>query len=335
MQVLWAGLTAATVALLVSLATPLFITPWLKRRGVVDLPNQRSSHTVVAVRGVGIAPAAAMVIGVAIAIAAAPEHRPTLVVVAVAALIFAMLGAAEDFVGLSVRTRAALQVLLGLATSAILAAQSGMNWYVALPLGIAIAVYVNVANFMDGIDGVSGFHGLVAGATFTVVGVLSSQAWLASAGLVIAAAFAGFLPWNLRRRVFLGDVGSYLLGGAVAVVIVAGVMGGIPAIALGGVAAVYLVDVGTTLLRRLYRRERWYEAHRTHIYQRLTDTGLTHLHVALIVTGLSGLCSAAGVVMAFGPPIAAAAAGLAIVGVLVAYGFSPRIVRRLQKSNDA
>src|SRR5690606_29011020 len=78
-----------------------------------------------------------------------------------------------------------------------------------------ISSYINVANFMDGLNGISGFHGVIAGAAFGVVGWLTATPWLLIIGVVLAAGYLGFLPWNLTKPgAFLGDVGSYLLGGA-------------------------------------------------------------------------------------------------------------------------
>ncbi|MDD0858713.1 hypothetical protein NHF46_15135 [Arthrobacter alpinus] len=74
-----------------------------------------------------------------------------------------------------------------------------------IPIGaIAVAAYVNVANFMDGINGISGTHGLLVGGFYAYAGYAAGHGWMVYVGIAIALAFAGFLPWNLsRNKVFL------------------------------------------------------------------------------------------------------------------------------------
>ena len=152
---------------------------------------------------------------------------------------------------------------------------------------MAIAAYINIANFMDGINGISSFHGILAGAAYAVAGVLAGQPWLTAGGAVLAMAFLGFLPWNLSRgSVFLGDVGSYLLGASVAALAVAGFLSGVYVEYVLSPILVYLADTGYTLLRRIKAGERWYASHREHVYQRLTDVGFSHLQSAAHRLGL-------------------------------------------------
>ena len=163
--------------------------------------------------------------------------RYPLVVLAVTGL-FAALGWAEDYRGVSVRARLAAQLGIGLAATAVLVAVLGTSaWW--LPVGtLAIAAYVNMANFMDGINGISGLHGLAAGLLYAWAGASNDLPWMIAAGLAVAGGFAGFLPWNLGRgTVFLGDVGSYLLGGSLAGIAVAAVLSGVYVFRRGGSTA--------------------------------------------------------------------------------------------------
>lgn len=161
-----------------------------------------------------------------------------------------------------------------------------------------ISSYINVANFMDGLNGISGFHGVIAGLTFATSGLLLNMPWLVAAGLVLAAGFGGFLPWNLTKPgAFLGDVGSYLLGGATALTSFAALVAGAPILATIGPMVIYFGDVGVTLAKRVRAGKRWDEPHKEHTYQRIQQLGYTHVQASgitaacTLVASLLGLAS--------------------------------------------
>ncbi|MEO5919630.1 MAG: UDP-phosphate glycosyltransferase, partial [Pseudolysinimonas sp.] len=210
------ALTAAAIAFGVAVIAPTLVIPVLRRLRAVDVPSGRSLHDRPAIRGVGLAPLLGFLAACGFLLAV--EGHPVIVVAAAAGSAASVLGLLEDARGVSVGRRAAGQVLIALAATAALIAGTGASWLL-VPLGvIGIAAYINVANFMDGVDGISGLHGIVAGATLAIAGAGTDRGWLLQAGLVIAASFAAFLPWNLLRRgTFLGDAGSYLLGATVSV----------------------------------------------------------------------------------------------------------------------
>ena len=320
-------------AFFASLLLPFAFVPLLRRLGVVDVPNERSSHTKVVIRGVGATIAAGVLLGLAAALLTgyvAVDRSLVLVLMAIIAAA-SLLGWTEDFRGLSVRVRFGLQLLIGAAGTTALAASLGQSfWWV--PVGaLVIAAYINVANFMDGVNGISGLHGMTVGLLYAVSGVLSDQVWLISAGAVIAAAFAAFLPWNLGRgSVFMGDVGSYLLGAAIAGTAVAAFLAGVYIEYLLFPILIYVLDTFTTLVRRIWRQERWYAAHRQHVYQRLTDAGLSHVQSALMVTLCTAVVGATGLVTG-GSSWGVTAVGTAFVAAVAAfYLASPRLVARLR-----
>ncbi len=323
------------VALGLSLTLPVVVKPLLKRWGVIDIPNHRSSHTTIVVRGMGVAVAVAILAALVLSLATglvAVDRSLILVVIAMVA-VAATLGWIEDFRGLSVKVRVSAQLMVGVVGTAALATTIDDSSYWWVPVGaIAVATYINAANFMDGINGISGMHGVVVGLFYSWAGVLSDQLWLTVAGLVVAAAFAGFLPWNLGRGfVFLGDVGSYLLGASIAAIAVTGLLAGVYLEYLLSPVLIYLADTFTTFLRRARRGERLYAAHRQHVYQRLTDTGLSHVQVALMVSFLSALTGAAGFVLATAPAPLAVSASLFAAAVVALYLCSPRIFRALAR----
>ncbi|ALU40478.1 UDP-phosphate glycosyltransferase [Kocuria flava] len=322
-------------ALVLSLLLPFAVRPLLARWGVVDIPGERSSHQHEVLRGMGLAVAAAVLAAYGLALLTGTvevDRSVALVVLAVAGLA-AALGWAEDYRGLSVRARLAAQLGLGLAATAVLTAVLGTSvWW--LPVGtLAVAAYVNMANFMDGINGISGLHGLTAGLLYAWAGASNDLTWMTAAGLAVAGGFAGFLPWNLGRgTVFLGDVGSYLLGGSLAGIAVAAFLSGVYVEYLLPPLAVYVADTTVTLLRRVRAGEVWWRPHRRHVYQRLTDTGLSHLGSALVVAGATVLVSAASLLGLRGGTTTTVLAGAFAVAVLAVYLTLPELLARTARA---
>ncbi len=319
------------VAFLASLLLPFLVIPLLRRLGVLDVPNERSSHTRVVIRGVGVTVAIGVLAGLVLALLTGlvAVDRSVVAILIVIIGLSALLGWIEDWRGVSVRARAGSQLVIGLAGTAALAWTMEQSWWWVPVGGLAIAAYINVANFMDGINGISGLHGLTVGVLYSVSGVLSDHVWLTVTGAVVAAAFAAFLPWNLLRgQVFLGDVGSYLLGASIAGTAVAAFLAGVYVEYLLFPILIYLVDSFSTLLRRVRRGERWYTAHRQHVYQRLTDTGLSHLQVSLFVTGCTAAVGLTGLMTAGAGAGATLAGVLFAVAVVVFYLASPRLFAR-------
>lgn len=318
-------------SLLLSLVLPFGLKPILQKLGVLDVPNERSSHTSVVIRGVGITVAVGIAVGLVLSLLTGlvPVDRSVVLIVLAMLSAAAVLGWIEDYRGLSIRLRALIQLAIGALGTAALAWTIGQSyWWV--PIGaLAVAAYVNAANFMDGINGISGLHGVLVGVFYSVAGMLVGQFWLTVAGLVVAAAFAGFLPWNLGRGfVFLGDVGSYLLGASIAGMAVAGLLAGVYLEYLLSPVLIYLADTFITFLRRVRAGDRWYASHREHVYQRLTDVGLTHVQSALVVTVCSALVGAAGFILATAPAPLAIACSLFAAAVVALYIYSPKLLAR-------
>lgn len=339
----------ATLAL--SLALPLVVRPLLVKLGIMDVPNERSSHERPILRGLGLSVLLSMAVvggGATVAEAlAAPESASWkfLLVVSLGSLCAGLLGFSEDLHGISVPVRSAILLLIAVSSSATLLwlartselpAHAGLDvaglplWFVAL-LGVYgvlfVSSYINVANFMDGLNGISGLHGLIAGLAFAASGALSDNGWLLVAGLILAAGFGGFLPWNLSKPgAFLGDVGSYLLGGAVAITSFAAFVAGVPILATIGPMVIYFGDVGTTLVKRMRKGHKWDEPHKEHAYQRLQQLGMSHLAASAINASFTLAASLLGLASFFVAPvwwILLLVLGLALV---VVYQLLPRLL---------
>jgi len=136
----------------------------------------------------------------------------------------------------------------------------------------------------------------------------------------------------VRARVFLGDVGSYALGAALALLAAWAVIRGIPPEAALGPLALYLADTAWTLQRRIRAGENWLEAHRTHTYQRLCDVGWSHQRVTLGTGAATAVLSLLGAVSLTPHLGLRVAADLTAVGLLAAYLRSPALLARPGKA---
>jgi len=249
-------------------------------------PNARSSHRAPTPQGGGIAVVAACLV-VALAcselglLALSGAERVELRLIALAALALALVGAVDDIRPLPVGPRLALQTLC--VAAAIMAAPGELRLFgdEVLPLALerllAVAAgvwFVNLTNFMDGIDLITVADTVppaAAIAAFAAFGLAPAPAGLVAAAL--GGAMLGFAPRNRPvARLFLGDVGSLSIGLLLAWCLyrLAGAGGLVAAIIL----VLYPVaDATITLLRRMARGDRVWEPHRSHYYQRATTNG--------------------------------------------------------------
>jgi len=313
-------LLAAAVACALTLALTPALRAAARRLGLLDRPNQRSSHEGVVPRGGGVAIAVA-VLGAVGFFVARPGGRAAPVLLGGIAL--AVVGLCDDRFSLSARVRVAAQlvvafaVVLSLGGLERLPLPAPLDWptgALALPLAVLwIVAVVNFFNFLDGIDGLASLQAAVTGSG---IALAAWDASLTLAAAALAGAAAGFLPFNWERAsVFLGDVGSYFLGFMLAAL----PLGAAPAWRSGAVLFValslwlFLADATWTLARRSLRGARLHEAHRDHLYQRLA-LRFGHARVTLSMGGASAVLTAAGLAAsASGSPAWAwAALGLAL-----------------------
>jgi UDP-GlcNAc:undecaprenyl-phosphate GlcNAc-1-phosphate transferase len=324
-HVIWDGVVRAGLAcgVIVALAEPPTIA-LLRRLTVLDLPGERSSHSVPTPRGGG----APIALGLLAAVAVAPGGGDPRLAFAAAVGFFGLLGLVDDLRGLPALSRLALATVGAAGVATLLVLRLSLP---PLALAVAAAVaafwlvgFVNAFNFMDGVNGISAAHALIGGIAYACLAAWRQDGFGAAVGLALAAGACAFLPWNAgRARVFLGDVGSYSIGAALAVLAVRLIIDGVPAGAVGGPVALYLADVAWTLQRRVRGGERWLEAHRTHVYQRWCDAGWSHQEVTLLTSALTVLLCLLGVVGMLGGGPVRAAADLAGLGVLAVYLGSP------------
>jgi UDP-GlcNAc:undecaprenyl-phosphate GlcNAc-1-phosphate transferase len=307
-------ISAALSCLLCGLALPI-----LRRAGIVDRPNARSSHREPTVRGGGVGIVAAC-LGCAVLLlpdADVPRLLPVLAGVAVLAVV----SFRDDIRPVSVGLRLGIHLAVAIVAIAMLPATHGPVWLWWI-LGVLWLVgSTNSFNFMDGINGIAGAQALIAGggtaliaaaAGLPGVALWGGLAWLASGSA------AGFLPYNFpRARLFMGDVGSASLGFLLGYV-------ALGAVATGGVVLLppllclhlnFVLDTTITLVRRVAAGERPGVPHRDHFYQRLTRAGWSHVAVTGCEAGLQ-LVSAGIALASVAWDWAGQVAALATVGFL-------------------
>lgn len=263
------------------------------RRRLLDLPGQRRSHSQPTPRGGGAAIVVAMLAG-GIALAIREREAGYMLLLLPPILGIAWVGWLDDHGGLSALKRLAMHAAAAawifagsLPLFAVFPASDASSGVPAAVAALAVTFVVvwsiNLHNFMDGIDGL-----LTLQAMFVLV-VLAATAILRGAAgetllLTCAAACAGFLPFNFpRARIFMGDVGSGVLGFVVGVGVL-WQMGDRPIAAASGLVlcSAFVTDASCTLLSRMLRGRRWYSAHREHLYQWLVRSGFSHARVVVL-----------------------------------------------------
>ena len=276
------ALIAATVVLAWLLTG--FATWYANRAGLFDHPGERHSHREPTPRGGGVG----LVLALGIATlgydhAQMPAYWTACVGPAAAAL--ALLGWWDDHRSLGAGLRFAVQLAVSVLVLTCAATMGWLQQTWVLAAGLLFLLWMtNLYNFMDGSNGMAGLQGVFAGCVTAWLFARAGDGASTLLALLLAAACAGFLPWNLgRARVFMGDVGSLFLGFGIAGILLyaVGSNAAAPPVALL-VMAVFLADSTLTLLARVRRGERWYNAHRQHLYQRLIAHGWTHGRVAAL-----------------------------------------------------
>lgn len=267
-------------------------------RSLMDIPNARSSHTVPTPRGGGVA----IVLSFLLALPLLAQFQgsawaPILALVGAGAWV-AVVGFLDDHGHIAARWRLlshfgaaiwALAWLGGLPPLHLFGSTLELGW-----IGDGLAAFylvwlLNLYNFMDGIDGIAGVEAVTAAIAGALFYTLLGRPDLALLPLLLAAASAGFLCWNFPpAKIFMGDAGSGFLG----------LVLGILSVQAAWVApqllwswlimlAVFVVDATWTLMRRLLRGDKVYEAHRSHAYQYASRRMGRHLPVTLAVLGLN------------------------------------------------
>lgn len=286
------------------LAGSLLLTWGLRRyalsRSLMDVPNARSSHTVPTPRGGGVAIVLAYLAVLPVVGHYGWLNWPLVIGLMGSGALVAVVGFLDDHGHIAARWRllahfSAAAWLLGwlpeLPQLALMGTQFDLGVIGYVLAAVMLVWLLNLYNFMDGIDGIASVEAITVCVGGALLYALVGIPMLAAAPLLLGAAVAGFLVWNFPpARIFMGDAGSGFLGV---------VLGGLalqaawvaPQLLWGWLIllGVFVVDATFTLLRRLMRGDKVYEAHRSHAYQYASREYGAHSPVTLAVLAINVL----------------------------------------------
>lgn len=312
------------LGVLVSFALTYYLRRYALHKSLLDIPNARSSHSLPTPRGGGVAIVVSHVLAIMLMLWAGVVDISVFLAMAGSGLLIAVIGFIDDHNHIAARWR-----LLG----HFVAASWGLFWLgglaplsvfgVPVDLGILGSIFatiylvwiLNLYNFMDGIDGIASIEAICVCGGAVLIYALTGHQNMVWMPLALAAAVTGFLFWNFPpARIFMGDAGSGFLGVSLGLLSLqaAWVSSSLLycwLILLG----VFIVDATVTLIRRLVRGDKVYEAHRSHAYQFASRRFGNHICVtaAVGVINVLWLLPIALAVALFGMD--------GIIGIFVAY----------------
>lgn len=316
----------AVIVFLAALLGTGLVMGLLQRRKILDHPNPRSSHSSPTPRGGGIAVIVVILFNWAIFSFSAPSGPAEILTICGLAAALAVLSWLDDLHGLPVAVRLAAQA----AAVAVVLWPAGeiLFFQGLLPValdhiaaGLLWVWFINLFNFMDGIDGLAATESAAIGIGIMLVVAMVGSRNISDAYLFysssIAMAALGFLWWNWPpAKIFLGDVGSiplgFLIGWLLLILAARGFW--VPAVIL---PLYFLTDATVTLFRRMLRREKFWQAHRQHFYQLAVQRGLSHGATVRAVIFTNVLLVGFAVLAVGGwPNLSLAGAGVVVVVLL-------------------
>ena len=278
-----------------------FLTGWpvyriLDRRGIVDRPNARSSHTRPTARGGGVTIVLSILVVGGVA-GFGLESALVLLTMLGCAAVLAVVSFVDDLRSLRASVRFGCHGMAAMGLLGVLvwphleqgwSTEPTDRFLVLAMVAVGflwVTGYSNAFNFMDGINGIAAGQACVTGAGMGLLGGLALGTYASAPvmlSLIVGGAALGFIPHNFpRARMFMGDVGSVPLGFVLSglALWLASTAGWWLLAPLVLLHANFVLDTGITLVRRVLRGERWHEAHREHFYQRLVRSGKSHAFV--------------------------------------------------------
>ena len=267
------------------------VRAWLERRAILDHPIERSAHNVPTPRGGGIALIPLVLFAWLMLALAGLAPNGTIAIVGLAVLL-ALVSWYDDLGGLAFGWRLAAHLLAATVATTFLPGPLLVFQGLLPPFADQVATillwtwFINLYNFMDGIDGITCAETIAIGVGVVIVTHFAgNESGAAIPALTLVAGALGFLRWNWpRASIFLGDIGSVPLGFLTGWLLLLLAQQGDWAAALI-LPLYYFADATLTLFRRAFRGERVWQAHRTHFYQRALASDNDHRAVLGLIIG--------------------------------------------------
>ena len=296
------------ILIIIAVLSPLlsyFLTYWNIQwslfLGIIDEPNQRSSHEEPTPRGGGMAIVFTFVLFMFVVrrhLGIGPNYFWGLII---NASLIAGLGFLDDLYTLRQLPRMVGWVVIalnsisyGIEINSISIPVLGLIEFGVLSPLITFLWLIgmtNFYNFMDGIDGIAGCEALIVSGFLAGIAFMSGNTFIFAASVIVFGAVLGFLPHNFpKAKLFMGDGGSNFLGFIFASMAVIGSQnqsGYIPFLIPVIILSMFLLDAMITLIKRIPKGKEWLEPHRDHLYQRLVKLGYSHVQVTMLYSLLS------------------------------------------------
>jgi Fuc2NAc and GlcNAc transferase len=323
MEHYWVYIAGAVLSFLIT-----FLVRWIAIKvSIVDIPNYRSSHDVPTPRGGGISIAIVWFLGL-LFLYTKGIIEANLFYALLSGLILVIISLLDDIISISYSVRLLFQII---SISIGLYFLGGMELidfgffqiehqiFLSVLAGIAILWFINLYNFIDGIDGYASAEAIFLS---LAVFVLSGNSII----LLFGASALGYIYWNFgKRKIFLGDIGSTLMGYTLGIIaLYENNTGDMPILIFVILSGLFWFDATLTLFRRFRNREKLTQAHKKHAYQRFVQAGYSHGHTVIYSILINLILFA----VAF---IAHKYLSLVLALVLVACIFMYIVVRRVDK----
>lgn len=280
------------------------------KRNLLDLPNQRSSHTKPTPRAGGIGFVAVIITGVFLLGQYGVLNSRQLTALLGGSFLVALAGLLDDRYGLSPVIRFTVHLLSvawtivwlgGAPPLAAFGVVLEWGWLGHVIMLLVLVWLINLFNFMDGIDGLTGTMTVFASLAGAALAIAENDTAGALLAMLIAAAVSGFQVWNWPpAMIFMGDTGSCFLGYMLGFCLLRSMLRTPENVWIWLILlSVFLADATVTLFTRFFRRQRWWEAHCSHTYQRLARRWRSHLPVTVLTLVIDLIWSLPFAVLAY------------------------------------
>lgn len=291
-------ITVVIMGLLVSFAFSISVTGLIQKYAIkhslIDVPNERSSHSIPTPRGGGLSIIIPVLLCIVILLLIEQLDRNIALALGTGCFFVASVGWIDDHEHIPANWRALLYGIAAVLAVYFLAEsdnfQSVFHYQsFGIVSNFLIVIWIvwmtNLYNFMDGTDSLAAIQTICTALIVGVIFWLEGQHGLATVCFVISASSCGFLYWNWPpAEIFMGDVGSCPLGFCFGVLAVIGeIQGSVSFTVFFILLSIFICDTTLTLLLRIFTNEKWYQAHKSHAYQRLVQLGISHKKLAIVI----------------------------------------------------